>query len=381
MVYGTIAILEPEKQIYPKYSWGEMYETLKTMKENGDDSEDPVFTRFFEAVKELDDAKTLTEVKTILTKYNFSTIEIERINSPCYDGLTFVLKVPEGELISKLVDEQKYIETCKYLLLKDMAVRTLLRACRYNNLEMVKLMFINSSHIERNKALLSACACNHIDTVKFLVQNGAEINYKNDTPICIASQNGHLEIVKFLVEKGADIHTDDNYSLTYAIKNKRLKVVEFLLQQGALINIKCVSFAIQSERLDIIELLCDSGAPFSEQFLQQAIDTENISIINYVISRFNFSSGNIKVPPSISSTFYDCIMKNSYCDSNIISSLLKSGHGEELLKEAVKTHRLYMVKFLLKKGVKNSKKLSSKIPEIQQLLHPQDNSHKKCTIM
>lgn len=389
MVYGTIAILEPEKQIYPKYSWGEMYETLKTMKENGDDSEDPVFTRFFEAVKELDDAKTLTEVKTILTKYNFSENEIERINSPCYDGLTFVLKIPEGELISKLVDKQIYIETCKYLLLKDMTTRTLARACKYNNLEMVKLMIINASSNEKNRALKASCGYGHITTVKFLLENGADNHFENDASICVASQSGQLEIVKLLIEYGSNIHTRDECSLINAVKNSQLQVVQFLLQQGADVNAQetiCMSLAIMNERLDFVELLYDFGANITEKMIQKACDTKNANIIKYIIPRIHFSFTNLKIPPSISTVFFNTIVQSNDIYSSVFSSLLTLGYGQELLSEAIKTVDISIVKFLLQKGVKVPKNLSSRNPEIEQLLNPknlssQNNSHKRCTIM
>jgi ankyrin repeat protein len=305
-----IALLEQEV-IYPKYSWGEMYETLKTMQENGDDPQDEIFARFFETVKELDEAKTVSEVKTILTKYNFSDIEIERINSPCLDGLLLALKVPESSLMAVVVDAQK-IETCKYLLGKNMGTRTLIRACKLNNIEMVKLMLIEASFFEKDKGLQIASARGFFDIVQLLLQNKANVHFENGTPLCVACQNGHLDVAKLLIQYNADIHTDNEYCLRASALNGHKKMVEFLLDCGALISIdnnQPLRNAVKADKIDIVEMLLDRGAYIDAgDILSWAYVKGNIEIINFLYSRLCKEKDNI----SLFYSHHSCY-RNMFC--------------------------------------------------------------------
>jgi uncharacterized protein len=60
--------------------------------------------------------------------------------------------------------------------------------------------------------LMVACENGDINWVKSLIENGANVNHKNDcgrTPLMQAAHNGHLPIIKLLLVKGADINTKD----------------------------------------------------------------------------------------------------------------------------------------------------------------------------
>ena len=51
-----------------------------------------------------------------------------------------------------------------------------------------------------------ACAGGFLDVVKILLDNGANINLGQSTPLMEASQEGHIELVPYLIEKGRMPH-------------------------------------------------------------------------------------------------------------------------------------------------------------------------------
>ena len=59
--------------------------------------------------------------------------------------------------------------------------------------------------------LIDAARYGDLETVKLLIENGADINAKDEdgyTVLMHASFNGYLEIVKYLIEKGANVNED-----------------------------------------------------------------------------------------------------------------------------------------------------------------------------
>ncbi|MEI0518875.1 ankyrin repeat domain-containing protein [Brachyspira murdochii] len=87
--------------------------------------------------------------------------------------------------------------------------------------------------------LLEASKNNDLETLKALIENGADVNVKDDynkTALMYASEKGHLEIVKYLLDKGADINAKDNYgktALMYASEKGHSEVAKFLKSKGA----------------------------------------------------------------------------------------------------------------------------------------------------
>ncbi|PWF94171.1 Ankyrin repeat protein [Spiroplasma poulsonii] len=65
--------------------------------------------------------------------------------------------------------------------------------------------------------------------VKLLIENGAEINHKNqfgNTPLILASQNGHTEIVKLLIENGAKINHKNQFGNTPLILASQMDILK-----------------------------------------------------------------------------------------------------------------------------------------------------------
>lgn len=59
-----------------------------------------------------------------------------------------------------------------------------------------------------------ACANDFIEIVKYLLENGADVNFKNqssNTPLHWAALNGRVSIVEFLLEQKADPNVKNEF--------------------------------------------------------------------------------------------------------------------------------------------------------------------------
>ena len=96
---------------------------------------------------------------------------------------------------------------------------------------------------------------NDISIIKILVENGANVNSKNNdlydglTPLHFASNSGHEELVQYLLETGANVNAEDDNGNTplhevFNTKNPNFcadgykEVVKLLLVEGADVNAK-----------------------------------------------------------------------------------------------------------------------------------------------
>lgn len=99
-----------------------------------------------------------------------------------------------------------------------MGFTLLIRACAEGNLDLIKSLIEQGADIEAKNndgrtALMWACENGAIEVVSFLIRKGANINEKDNqglTALCAAAQNGHFPIVKLLVENGANIRIKVN---------------------------------------------------------------------------------------------------------------------------------------------------------------------------
>lgn len=89
-----------------------------------------------------------------------------------------------------------------------------------------------------NTPLLEATNCRSTDNVRFLIDNGADVNMKNNygvTPLMNAASHGHADVVKLLLDKGADVNakTTDTGETALAISAKNKKAAIELGMKGA----------------------------------------------------------------------------------------------------------------------------------------------------
>ncbi|MDR1434886.1 MAG: ankyrin repeat domain-containing protein, partial [Puniceicoccales bacterium] len=84
------------------------------------------------------------------------------------------------------------------------------------------------------------------DIAKYLIDNGANLNPRNETsghrPIHDAVINGNLEMVKLLVDGGADMQPEDysgwNRPLHHAAQRGFREIAKYMLDHGTDVNVK-----------------------------------------------------------------------------------------------------------------------------------------------
>ena len=123
--------------------------------------------------------------------------------------------------------------------------------------------------------LIDAAQNNDIDLVRQLLDNGIDINVRDDTgntTLARASLNGHIEIVKLLLDRGADINSIDENgwtSLMLASSNRYTEIVKLLLEKGADPNIQdqdgntALIDASHIGDIENVELLLEKGADYN----------------------------------------------------------------------------------------------------------------------
>ena len=105
-----------------------------------------------------------------------------------------------------------------------------------------------------NELLLKSTEEKFLGGVKRALEMGANINFDNDWPLRLASQNGYIDIVELLLKNGANIHAEGDYSLAWASACGYYDVVELLLIHGANAH-KAIELASDYSQKDVIKLL------------------------------------------------------------------------------------------------------------------------------
>ncbi|KAL9657361.1 hypothetical protein ABK040_014350 [Willaertia magna] len=114
-------------------------------------------------------------------------------------------------------------------------------ACRYNHLEIVKLLISKGADYtiptkNGNRPIHNASFTGHLDVVKYLLDCGESVNVKDSkygyTPLMCASKKGHFELVKLLVENyHADIsavNINGKNALQLAMDHGHEKIAKYL---------------------------------------------------------------------------------------------------------------------------------------------------------
>lgn len=169
---------------------------------------------------------------------------------------------------------------------------------------------------------------NNIIELKKNIEDGVDIDVLGEyasTPLHYACREGNFEIVKFLIEEGANVNLKNNYSTIYPIFDAI----------GSINN--------QKKYLSIIKLLIENGADinkvdsFGNTLLYHAIEKENIELIKLLI-QLGCDVNQVSRHDKDSALHYAYFQKNR----EIISILIKSGANEEYLNIYNKTPRNYL---------------------------------------
>lgn len=143
---------------------------------------------------------------------------------------------------------------------------------------------------QKNHRLLEAARKGEIAIAEQLIQNGAEINSKNNfgyTVLIIAADNGHDFIIELLIRHGSEINARDNFgrtALMFAAKNGQMTSLELLIQGGAKINIESNSgstalilAARHGYTTTAFRILCEMT---SEQIQDFSTTPERVNLVN-----------------------------------------------------------------------------------------------------
>lgn len=256
------------------YSWGEFYETLKEMKENGDDAKDELFDKMSSYFQELDKASTRETIYNILCSVaRFFTLESEaqnRINSKCLDGLLltrYALSNGELDLWQALAEHHsEYIDTCKFYIAKGMTKHSFYAACEFDRPELLVLLIKNGTYsvsgahicclfdslkclklihahypdcLELFAVFRDAIRYGSIEMVKFFLDNTQHDIFHGAFPI--AANRGSCELLELFFERAGNSYNLD-FALFEACKENRREAVKVLLKHGAQVTNFLLSF-------------------------------------------------------------------------------------------------------------------------------------------
>ena len=128
---------------------------------------------------------------------------------------------------------------------------------------------VNQKNNNGYTALIWAASNGHKEVCSLLIENGADVNQKNNdgyTALILAAENGHTEICSLLVENGADVNQKNNNGYTaliWAASNGHKEVSSLLIENGADVNQKNNDGYTALDRTtneDLKNLLQDNGA-------------------------------------------------------------------------------------------------------------------------
>jgi ankyrin repeat protein len=143
------------------------------------------------------------------------------------DILWIMAKAGHTKLVAPLMNLSKVTRNCIHLQpimmnVKNMNGRTQLHHCAENGFTSSVKRLLSIRNINVNvkddvygwTPLHEAAWKGHVEIIRLLLQNGAEVNAKNNygyTPLHYAACNGHIDILHLLVENGVDLEAQRNY--------------------------------------------------------------------------------------------------------------------------------------------------------------------------
>jgi ankyrin repeat protein len=228
-------------------------------------------SKLFDAIGEDD----FDKVKKLITEDN---IDINTKNDKGKNALMYACDIESGN-----------IELVKYLVEKGIDINAkdnygetaLIYACDIDNFELVKYLIekgldINTKNYKGDNPLLISCIWPYIVPIENLIKEyKADIHVTDNdgnTPLHLVfdCEYPEIEIVEFLLDNGANINAKNNRGenvLRYACEHYGIEdIIKLLIEKGADINMKdnkgrtALKAACEIEDLPVVKLLIENGA-------------------------------------------------------------------------------------------------------------------------
>lgn len=162
-----------------------------------------------------------------------------------YDWTPLHSAVKEGytELVTMLITKGANIATAN-----ENGVGPFYTACHEGFIEIARLLFdvgvdVNiPTQEDQCTPLIAASECGHVEIAKFLLENGANVEARNNemmTPFYCAALNGHVKIIQLLFDHNADVNArqiNNSTPVHAAVESGHIEVVKMLIAQGVNVN-------------------------------------------------------------------------------------------------------------------------------------------------
>jgi ankyrin repeat protein len=211
--------------------------------------------------------------------------------------------------------------------------------------------------------LFDAIKSNDLEKVKKLIENGVDVNTKNDKeeiPLTYAFEYENFDIMKYLIENGADVNVKmypEDYILTFAISDEYFDIAKLLINNGADVNVKdsCEKTALMNScyegNYEISKLLIDKGADVNARDEEGETALMEAFSASYHVNDNNKKEEYVKIIKLLIDNGANVNAKNNNNDKFL--DLLGDDYVEKEIKEYIKT----------KKKSKALKPLNLKLPE------------------
>lgn len=243
-----------------------------------------------------------------------------------------------------------------------------------------------------------AAAENFMPAVQLFVENGVNINQKDERPLSKASESGNLEIVQYLLQTGKNSQETLNEALWELCdarpKPDTLKIAQRLLDSGAQVNSHAGFYnttplhgAAEKGPLELVKLLVSKGAKVNavdKEFsmpLAKAVQADNLEIAQFLLEQ-----GADKTINHADTEFQTAIFKAR--SAKMAQLLIANGanvsdrdkKGLSVLLHAVVRHLDFdLLKVLLQNGADiNAQDKSGTTALLWAAQHPYERDDKNC---
>lgn len=304
------------------HSWGEFYDTLKEMKENGDTSESEQIRRIFELINKLENAKNLQEVKEVINFYNLTEIEINYINSRCLDGIIATINKEDPGL--ELIEKIPHVDTFLFYYEREGFQESTYKN-RYGEQDTTLIVRKLS---DRYLGLLCKNGCTEI--LKIIVSQD-DLRIKEHFPVNLP--------ITFLDEVPCVLHTTIHEFLAVFGQEKTLQEILLILkgkmsEENFCMQVSdCYYYACKYKRENVTKMLLTEYLSLeAEHYFSEACENLSVNFIKYMIDTYKID---------IHYNDEDPVFKAAWANNKeVVNFLLSKGASERASKDGY--HENYM---------------------------------------